>query len=477
MQFDRRSLLKAALVTAVGAASTGLTATGHALAAEPLRAAGVDWNALRAKVTGGVVLPGEPGYDGSKAVFNTLFDDRMPAAVAHCVNPAEVQACVQAAGGRIPLAARAGGHSYGGYSTPDGGLVVDVGPMRGIDVRPDGTAVIGAGAKLGEVYAALADADRCLPAGSCPTVGISGLTLGGGIGVLTRKYGLTCDRLLAAEIVTADGEFRTVSAESEPDLFWALRGGGGGNFGIVTSFTFSTEPAPSTTVFSVRFPVGSAPAVLGAWQEWIAGAPPELWANLVLSGGDQVGARVGGCFVGPAAALAPLIDDLVRRAGVEPDRRTSLEKDYLSTMNYFAGSSDRQTFTASSRVLGGPVPDPAALTGLLAGRVGMDMLIDSLGGAVSTVDDSATAFPHRTALATVQIYSATTPQDAQQTAAAIAEVGSGLDGIGVRGGYVNYLDPAQEDWAAAYYMHNLPRLREIADRYDPERIFAFPQGV
>src|SRR6185312_14675612 len=133
--------------------------------------------------------------------------------------------------------------------------------LNKVDVQ-GGKAVIGAGAKLQDVYAGLARAGRCLPAGTCPSVGIAGLTLGGGIGVLSRKYGLTCDRLVSARVVTADGALRTVSSSAEPELFWALRGGGGGNFGIVTSFSFDTVPAPQLTVFELGFPAGSAPEVL-----------------------------------------------------------------------------------------------------------------------------------------------------------------------------------------------------------------------
>jgi FAD/FMN-containing dehydrogenase len=122
-----------------------------------------------------------------------------------------------------------------------------------------------------------------LPSGSCPSVGIAGLTLGGGQGVLTRQFGLTCDRLLSTQVVTADAVLRRASREFEPELFWALRGGGGGNFGVVTSFTFDTVPAPELTVFSLPFPAGSAAEVLGAWRQWQPDAPDELWSNCGVS--------------------------------------------------------------------------------------------------------------------------------------------------------------------------------------------------
>jgi FAD/FMN-containing dehydrogenase len=500
------------------------------------RPAGPDWMKLRSRLAGSLVLPGDAGYAAACLSFNPLFDGRRPAAVARCARAEDVQVCVAtAAASRLPIAARSGGHSYAGYSTPEQGLVVDLGGMAGVEVRPDGTAVVGAGARLIDVYAALARAGRCLPAGSCPTVGIAGLTLGGGLGVLARKLGLTCDRLVAARVVTADAEVRSASASSEPDLFWALRGGGGGNLGIVTSFTFATEPAPELTVFSLRFPAGSAGDVLGGWQGWIPAAPDELWSNCIVSSGSPPACRVGGCFVGAAADLQPLLTQLERLAGARPNRRFVQGLGYLDAMRYFAGCSRRsvsqchlesdrggqllrESFVASSRVMAGPAADPAAVAALLDRAAGIDALFDGLGGAVARVPIDATAFPHRSALATVQVYcgvlgaahagdasqvaqpAATQAPVAQAPAAqapatrapaarqgraspaavaakAVAEVTDALERLVGAGAYVNYIDPALPDWARACYGPNLDRLRQVARRYDPRSVFAFPQGL
>ncbi|OLF04969.1 FAD-binding dehydrogenase [Actinophytocola xinjiangensis] len=446
-----------------------------------------DWAGLAARLPGGLHLPGQPGYDAARRVYNPLFDGRRPAAVARCTRDEDVQACVEvAAGSRIPIAARSGGHSYAGYSNPDGALVVDLNPLSGVEVAPDGTAVVGAGTRLIDVYAGLAAAGRALPAGSCPTVGVAGLTLGGGIGVLARKYGLTCDRLVSARIVTAGGEVATVSQAQDPDLFWALRGGGGGNVGIVTSFTFATEPAPELTVFSLRFGVG-ADQVLGAWQNWVADLPDELWTNCVLSAGSPPGVRIGGCFVGDETGCRRQLD----RIGLTATSVLLSTRSYLDAMRYFGGCSTRdlaqchpeteggqlgrESFVASSRILDGPV-DPAAVTGLLAGRTGLDLLLDSLGGAVSAVAPGDTAFPHRGALASAQIY-ANTAAGARAATDQVGEVRDGLGALAGAKGYVNYIDPAMPDWADAYYGQNLPRLREVASRYDPDGVFAFRQGL
>ena len=250
---------------------------------------------------GALLRPGDAGFENARKLFNPLNDDRVPAAVAQCASVADVREGVLAAAHRVPLAARSGGHSYVGYSAPPGGLTLDLRRLSTIQVRPDGTATIGAGATLGDIYTTLGQANRCMPGGSCFTVGIAGVALGGGIGVLQRKFGLTCDHLVSAEVVTADGRTLTASATQEPNLFWALRGGGGGNFGVVTQFTFATDPAPALTVFVLDFGAGKAEKVLAGWQPWITAAPRAMWANLNVSGGANPGCKVAGCFVGRAA--------------------------------------------------------------------------------------------------------------------------------------------------------------------------------
>lgn len=486
----RRAFLRIAGVSAAGAvvaacgpdtpsAPVASTAPADTTSAPPaasrLPTGPPNWDDLRSRLTGGLVRPGADGYATAKHGFNQLFDGNNPVAVATASTVEDVQACLKAAAGRVTIAARSGGHSYAGYSVPEGGLVIDVAGLNKIDVQ-GGKAVIGAGAKLGDVYAALAKAGRALPAGSCPTVGIAGLTLGGGIGVLARKYGLTCDHLSSAQVVTADGRVLTASADSEPDLFWALRGGGGGNFGVVTEFTFDTDPAPDLTVFSLRFPAGSAAGVLGAWQQWIAAMPPELWANLVLSGGSPVQCRVGGCYVGGAAGLTTLLNNLTTNAGARPTQRVVKSLDYLGAMKYFEGSSDRQSFVASSRIITAPV-DAAQVVAVADGRTGMDLLIDGLGGAVAGPAKNATAFWHRDALASVQVYAPATAKTRTKVAQSVGEAVAGLAAAGAGGGYVNYIDPALPDWKAAYYGDNANRLADVSRKYDPQNVFRFGQGV
>lgn len=511
-RLDRRAFLRAAgLVTGLGAGSAALAACGGSTgqssqpsssrpvtstaspASTATAPAPIDYEALAGRLSGHLLRPGQSGYGAASRSYNPLFDHRQPAAIALCGKPADVQACVTAAAASgTPIAARSGGHSYAGYSTPNGALVVDLAGLAGVTVNPDGSMVVGAGARLIDVYSAAGNAGRAIGAGSCPSVGIAGLTLGGGIGVLGRKFGLTCDQLTSATIVTPDGVLRTASATSEPNLFWALRGGGGGNFGIVTSFTFATAPAPAMLIFSLRFPGGSVPAVLGGWQHWATSAPDELWSTCNVAGGAPVTCTVTGTFIGSTAALNAQLSALEKATGVTPSSHYLQSKDYLDAMRHFAGCSSestqqchldidggklgRESFVASSRVVTSPIGDPDAIAALCAGKTDLNLVFDALGGAIGRVGADATAFPYRSALATVQIYQKLTIPQASATKVVAQTRDALADQFGTTG-YVNYIDPAMPNWGQAYYGANLARLRQVAAQYDPHGVFSFAQAV
>ncbi|WP_263247537.1 FAD-binding oxidoreductase [Saccharopolyspora rosea] len=473
-KIGRRAALGVLAAGAAGVAGAAFLPR-HSPAVADAVSAGSDWSSLSALLGDRLVLPSDARYEQERVPFNLLHADRRPAALAHVRTPEEVRACLGfARSAGMPVAARSGGHSYAGYSTPQDGLVVALDGLNGVEVHSDGTASVGPGARLGDLYAALARSGRCLPAGSCPSVGVGGLALGGGIGPLTRMYGLTCDRLVSARVVTGSGRAVTASADSEPELFWALRGGGGGNFGIVTSLRLATAPAPRLAVFSLKFPAGTTADVFGAWQDWLAGAPRELWTNCTISAGEPPKARVAGCFVGSAAQLDPLLDDLERRAGVRPSARTVRSRDFLDAMRYFAGSSDKQGFAASSVVLRQRA-EPTTVEGLVTGSAGLDVIVDGLGGAVGDIAPGDTAFPHRDAMATAQIYASAKPGAAGSATARVRRVRDRLRDVAGTGAYVNYIDPDQP--TGDYYGTHLSRLRSVAATYDPDRVLAFPQSV
>src|SRR5262245_35238277 len=245
------------------------------------------WAPLQAAIAGEVILPDSPDYEAVRKPAIARFHDVYPEAVVRCRTPGDVAEAIsfaQMAG--LPISIRSGGHCFAGRSSGLG-VVIDVTPMNAVSVS-GGAATIGAGALLGQVYSALDEHDLTIPAGSCPSVGIAGLALGGGLGILGRRYGLTSDQLLAAQVVLADGRVVECDDDQDQQLFWALRGAGSGNFGVVTSLVFRTRPATSATNFHLTWPYSRAASVVDAWQTWAPVAPDELYASLLLTADGEV---------------------------------------------------------------------------------------------------------------------------------------------------------------------------------------------
>jgi FAD/FMN-containing dehydrogenase len=472
MRLGRRRFL--GLTAAAGAAVAGATLLGAPVAEA---AGGIDYAGLKRALKGPLLRPGDAAYAAAAKPYNSALGVRKPAAIAKVAGTDDVRACVRRVRGHgVPLAARAGGHSYAGFSTPDNGVVIDLSALKGVTVKSDGTAVVGAGVKLIDLYSALAAHGRALPAGSCPTVGVAGSTLGGGIGVVARAYGLTCDHLRSAQVVTADGALHTVDGNHDADLFWALRGGGGGNGGIVTSFTFGTVPAPTVTVFSLHFPASRTSRVLRAWSQWMDAAPDQLTALCAVTAASTPTNRVTGTWTGSASALSGHLSALIAAVGANPTSRTTHTYSYLNAMKYFAGNTTvhHEAFRAASRMLERTVTASVAdrVVALMRERRGMVLLFDSLRGQVGKIKDTDTAFAHRGAHASVQVYSGNAANGP-----AVLAVQQALAPIVGTGAYVNYLNPGQKDWASAYYGTNLSRLRKVIRKYDPDHVFDFAQSV
>ena len=471
-----------------------------------------DWSALESRLQGTLIRPGSPRYATARQLFNSRFDSIHPAAIAYVVSPADVVACIAFAQRfGLPLAPRAGGHSYAGYSTTNG-LVVDVSRMNAVAANTGaGSATVGAGARLIDVYAALAQEGLALTAGTCPTLGIAGVALGGGVGVLGRKLGLTCDNLLAAQIALADGRVLTCDAQHDPDLFWALRGGGGGNFGVVTSFTFRVYPVDSLALCTLDWPWSAAADVLDAWQTWAPQAPDELWSNCLFQAtGDKQAepiVRVNGVYMGNAASLEALLAPLIAQIGAAPTRRYVWQSDLLGAMLDEAncgglsvsqchlpgqtpdGLLTRSTFRNKSDYFTHTLPRQGiealvnAITtcqtspNLRLGGLG----IDAFGGAINRVAPDATAFVHRDALFSIQYaatwYSGDPAWIAGENARWLADMWQAMRPYASGGAYQNYIDPDLTTWQQAYYGANLPRLRRIKAAYDPGNFFHFAQSI
>ncbi|MFL5819898.1 MAG: FAD-binding oxidoreductase [Solirubrobacteraceae bacterium] len=281
----------------------------------------IDLGQLAREVSGPVIGPGDAGYGPARLLFNPSFDSARPRAVVFCQAPEDVAAAMRFARRRgIALAPRAGGHSFGGYSAPDGAIVADVSRMRQVSVDRSGHgAVLGAGCLIDDVYSTLARRGLTIPGGTCPTVAVSGLTLGGGFGFSSRKLGLAADNLLELEVVTAAGERLICSPDRHPDLFWACRGGGDGNFGIATSLRFRLHPVTDVAVYELSWRWNDAAAVLEAWQRWAPEAPDELFStlNLARTGGPRpMGPTITsqGQYFGPPGRLAALLEPVLSAA-------------------------------------------------------------------------------------------------------------------------------------------------------------------
>jgi FAD/FMN-containing dehydrogenase len=440
--------------------------------------------ALDKAVRGPVLTPASARYAQARLVFDGLYDSVHPLAVVQPLDVADVRAVVKwAKTTGVHIVARSGGHSYGGYSTTTG-VVVDLTHLAAVRVS-GGRAITGPAARLGNIYSALAAHGLAIPAGTCPSVGIGGHALGGGFGLASRAWGLASDNLIAVQIVTADGKVLIADASHSSDLYWACRGGGGGNFGIVTQLTFRTHAVTQGSYFIASWPWAQVEQVLASFLHWAPLAPDALGSLCRLAtgpGGPTV--QVFGQYLGSEtklkAALATLGPpasklvtgsaswlDLVRRwAGCLGHTLPS-----CSTPGHqvFVGASDYVAHVPSATRLGDfrhVIESRGSNSGAL--------LIDSYGGALNRLPAKATAFAHRDMLASVQYFAAGNGASARSwvdaSRAALAPAMSGA-------AYVNYIDPHLANWQTAYYGVNLPRLRQVKHRYDPANLFHFAQSI
>jgi FAD/FMN-containing dehydrogenase len=502
---DRRGFLAAAGASGVALALGGCGTTGRAgtttsrIATGPGRSGTAGRIArhprtpakLSQAVRGQVLYRGSPGFAPAAEVYNERFDHVLPRAVARPVNAADVAAAVNwSVAHGAPLRARSGGHSYAGYSTVEDGVVLDLRQLRSISVDTRaGTATIGAGAQLIDVYTALGAHGVTIPAGSCPSVGVAGHALGGGMGLAGRRFGLACDNVLSVQIVTADGRVRQVDEHTDPGLLWALRGGGGGNFGVVTRFTFKVHPVPpSVSYFFVEWPWSAAAAAIEAWQGWAPLAPDAVTSILHVNSGPSI--TMDGQYFGPASALPSLLGPVLSVPGA---RLTgSGELAYPALMMLWAGCTHdtlaqchtsgtrpggilpRMSFRAKSDYVAKPLPAAGRAAMIAAAESGAGsgaLLCDCYGGAINRVASSATAFVHRDNLFCIQYYgNGPSPAWVQQAWSRMRPYVSGY-------AYQNYIDASLTGWRHAYYGANYARLQATRRRVDPDHHFTFPQAI
>lgn len=448
---------------------------------------------LKTHFRGVLLRPGDAGYDAARAIWNGMIDKR-PALIARCTGPADVIVAVNfTRAHRLLLAVRGGGHNVAGNALCDGGLVIDLSLMRGVQVDPRARLVrVQPGITLGELDHETQVFGLAAPLGMVSQTGVAGLTLGGGFGWLSRKYGLACDNLLAADVVTADGQFVTASERENADLFWGVRGGGG-NFGVVTSFSFQVHPVGPTVLAGVVFyPMEQAREVLLFYRDFAATAPDELTTAAVLRmappapflprhihGKPVMG--IAACYSGPleegeqvmhllknfGTSVANMIQPMpfVRFQSLLDSSSPSGHHYYVKS-EYLSGLSD----AAIETIIGHASQLSSPLT---------SVIIAQLGGAISRIDEQATAAGNRKAQFVLNIQSSwlqpgESPRHVQWT----RQFWTAMRPFSTGGVYVNLLSQDEgEERVVAAYGSNYDRLRALKSKYDPTNLFRVNQNI
>ncbi|MGK5546304.1 FAD-binding oxidoreductase [Streptomyces sp. URMC 127] len=481
---DRRTVLRAGAGAGAGLAA-GLWAV-PARAATAAARKDRDWAALKRLLGGRLYFPGDPRFAPLNLPANHLYSHRVPAAIACPRSHEDVLATVEWAGrNAIGVVPRSGGHSYAGYSTSDGGLLVHLGGMRDVTVKGT-TLTAGAGARLLDVHAALKGTDLLLPGGYCPDIGVGGLVLGGGIGPATRSHGLTCDSLTATTVVTGDAYTAHCHENSNPELFWACRGGAGSNFGINTSFTFGLHRVPKATAwYDLSWEWKNAARALKGLAELIA--DPRYRRNLTCrfglrtAGGRRVYAQ--GLFFGPEQTLRKLT------ALLRPRTSVTGTAGIQDCMHRFYETAPGDPYLAGSIVAGADLGASVA-DGLVdalgswkpaspASRATVSFF--AMGGADTALRPADTAYVHRDATFIVDLAAYWSDTDPSRVADAgrhrLQGLYRGLSKDLGTDAYQNFPDPGLKDWQTAYYGKNYARLQTVKKTVDPGGLFRYPQGI
>ncbi len=446
---------------------------------------------LRGSFRGELIQPTDAAYDSARKVYNGMIDKR-PQLIARCVDVADVIAAVNF--GRengLLTAVRGGGHNGAGLGTCDGGLVIDLSRMKGIRVDPAAKKVrVEAGCVWGDVDHATHAFGMATPCGFVSTTGVAGLTLGGGIGYLTRQYGLTIDNLLSVDMVLADGRFVTANSEENPDLYWAVRGGGG-NFGVVTSFEFRLYPVDMVQFGPTFWPLDEAAQVLSAYRDFIKQAPEYVsgfFAFLVIPPApmfpehlhNRTVCGVVWCGTGPAdkveAALKPMRSvghPLLDQVGPAPfpDVQSLFDPLFVPGLQWYWRADN---FTdLSDKAIARHVEHGPAIPTMLS-----TMHLYPLNGAAQRVGKNDTAYSFREALfAEVIVGVDPDPANAEKITAWCKDYWEALHPYSAGGAYINFMMEEGQDRVQATYRDNYQRLATIKKKYDPKNFFRVNQNI
>jgi FAD/FMN-containing dehydrogenase len=456
---------------------------------------GAELGRLRRGFHGQLLFPDQDGYHTARQVWNAMVD-RRPAVIARCKSPADIAAAVRL--GRalgLELGVRCGGHSVLGLSVPDGGLMLDLSPMRSVRVDPDRRrAWVAGGALLGDLDRTTQPYGLATTAGNVSHTGVGGLTLGGGMGWLARRFGLACDNVARFQVVTADGELLHASERENPDLFWGLRGGGG-NFGVVTEFEFTLHQVGTAALLvDLFYAPQDAPGELSRWRDLIADAPPQAtltaWVGtageppfLPAELWNRPLASVGYVWVGDPDQGRALLSALRGGTPAVAERVQELSYLELQTMDddhHRHGLLRRYWKGHYLREFGGEAIDAFLSRGGGDGNARLlpSGSLQSYGGAIAAVGDDETAFSHRDALVEfVAVAGWTDPTEDEAQMAAARRYGAAVEPF-ASGVYVNDLtDEGEAGIRRAYSPDKLARLTALKDRYDPGNLFHLNHNI
>ena len=436
---------------------------------------------LRRDFGGDIIEPGGAAYESAR---RSVFASGSPAYVLRPRSVGDVQAGVRfASSAGLLLSVRGGGHGFAGFGTNDGGVVIDLGNLANVEIidKERHLVRIGGGASWGQVAVSLAPHALAISSGDTKSVGVGGLTLAGGIGWKVRKYGLAMDNVVAAEVVTANAEVVQASAEANPELFWAIRGGGG-NFGIVTAFEFVAHQTTDVFFGKIAFPASEAVAVLQGWADYLRAAPEELTSVVDLAnpfaGGPEAPVEISVAFDGDDPRLAAQAIDPIRQLGTMIGDDIALQPYADTLVDGAAPPSGIQVVPRSTFVDKESVPEVLQiLAEVRASEQSPFIAVRSVGGAVSRVPDDATAYAHRQAELMVVTMTAG-PKPAVEAARPVLEAIWGRLAPHVNGAYANFLACATEEYVAAIYpTQTRRRLAAVKRRYDRGNLFARNHNV
>lgn len=431
-------------------------------------------------LTGRIIRPGDPEYDRARLDFNLRFS-KFPCTIVFCQRVKDVVHAVNKARETgIPIRSRCGRHSYEAFSVVNDGIVADVSEIRDVHInKRNHTAEVEAGIGLLDLYDKLWQYGFTFPGGTCPTVGISGLTLGGGFGMLSRLYGLSCDNMLRVEMVNAAGKVICADTQHNPDLFWASQGGGGGNFGIATSYRLQIYPVSDTAIFDIKWRWKDAVEVIKAWQEWASNTDLRIGAILDVNTCKNGTITSSGQFLGSQSALVSLLRPLL--AAGKPVEVQIQTVPYIEAIRKFAGVSRPHPFKNTGAFVYDRLPSAAIriMLSFMKNAPSQQNQVEfqNLSGAVSRITPTATAYVHRPAEYNLQYIAQWT--DAKEEAANIQWVDALRKALlpYTVGTYVNFSDLHIADWPQAYYGDNFDRLKVVKRQYDPRNLFRFAQSI